>query len=79
MTTDDTRPRQHAWISNAAFARIYGIAKVCMDCGLGLEKGERLTAAERVCPGKREPRHLNYPTPEDDAEVSRHPMEDNPR
>jgi hypothetical protein len=44
---------KHVWISNAAFARLTGIAKVCMTCGLGLAKGERLIREERVCPGKR--------------------------
>ena len=53
MTATDTKPRQHVWVSNAAFARATGIAKVCMDCGLGLVTGERLIAAERVCPGTR--------------------------
>ena len=45
------KPRQHVWIKNAAFARMTGIVKVCMDCGLGLERGERLV--EKVCPGRR--------------------------
>jgi hypothetical protein len=53
MSIDVEARRKHAWISNAAFARMTGIVKVCVDCGLGLEKGERLTAEERYCIGKR--------------------------
>ena len=48
-----TKGRRHAWISNRAFEKMTGIAKVCMDCGLGLERGERLIASERHCPGRR--------------------------
>ena len=43
--------RKHAWIRNAAFTNLTGFTKVCMECGLGLERGEKLV--ERVCPGKR--------------------------
>ena len=49
----DEKERPHVWISNAAFARATGIVRVCMDCGLGLEKGERLTKEERYCRGRR--------------------------
>jgi len=44
---------KHIWISNAAFTRVTGLARVCLTCGLGLAKGERLISAERDCPGKR--------------------------
>ena len=44
---------KHTWITNAAFTRMTGLARVCMACGLGLEKGERLIPSERQCPGKR--------------------------
>lgn len=43
--------RRHVWISNRAFERLTGLARVCLDCGLALERGERLV--ERVCPGRR--------------------------
>jgi len=51
MTTE-TR-RRHAWVRNAAFTRLTGLVKVCMECGLGMERGERLGAAERYCRGRR--------------------------
>jgi hypothetical protein len=54
MTPTPATVKRHAWISNAAFTRLYRIAKICMVCGLGLAKGERLLPAERNCPGKRE-------------------------
>lgn len=38
---------KHAWISNAAFARITGVKKVCMTCGAPSNN------APRECPGKR--------------------------
>jgi len=44
-------PRKHTWISNRAYERLTGLARVCMDCGLALERGERLV--EKVCPGPR--------------------------
>jgi hypothetical protein len=45
-------PDTHVWISNTAFARLTGFVKVCLNCKLALEKGERLV--ERTCPGKPE-------------------------
>lgn len=48
MTTErGTGIVRHIWIRNAAFARITGIAKVCLTCGgvWGL--------APKECPGKR--------------------------
>lgn len=45
MTTET--PRKHFWISNAAFARMTGIKKICMDCG------QPSNNADKVCPGKR--------------------------
>ncbi len=50
MSAPETR--KHAWVSNRAFERQTGLARVCMDCGLALERGERLV--EKVCPGKRQ-------------------------
>jgi hypothetical protein len=44
-------PKRHAWVSNRAFERMTGLARVCMVCGLALERGERLV--EKVCPGRR--------------------------
>ncbi len=44
-------PDTHVWVTNPAFTRMTGLRKVCMVCGLALDKGERLT--ERTCPGKR--------------------------
>lgn len=38
---------KHTWISNAAFARLTGINKVCMTCG------QPSNAADKECPGKR--------------------------
>lgn len=38
---------KHVWISNAAFARMTGIKKVCMTCGQGSGN------ADKVCSGKR--------------------------
>ena len=37
---------KHVWISNAAFARITGIKKVCMLCG------QANTNADKTCPGQ---------------------------
>jgi hypothetical protein len=45
--------RTHTWVTNAFFVRVTGLVKVCLDCGLGLAKGERLIAAEKVCPGSK--------------------------
>jgi hypothetical protein len=42
-----TEPRQHFWIKNAAFSRITGVKKVCMDCG------QTDRNADKVCPGHR--------------------------
>jgi hypothetical protein len=39
---------KHVWISNAAFARITGVKKVCMVCG------QPNTTADKVCPGTKE-------------------------
>ena len=40
---------KHQWISNAAFARLTGIKKVCMVCR------QPNTTAAKTCPGKPQP------------------------
>lgn len=42
-----TTALKHIWVSNAAFARVTGVKKVCMVCG------QPSNAAARECPGKR--------------------------
>lgn len=45
-------PRKHVWISNAAFARVTGVKKVCMTCG------QPNNTADKECPGQRTDRWL---------------------
>jgi hypothetical protein len=58
------KKRKHVWISNPAFASMTGIVKVCMDCGLALDKGERLDPDERWCRGRMSAFHPFIPIKE---------------
>lgn len=49
-TPTEPQTRKHFWISNAAFARMTDVKKVCIDCG------QPSTNADKVCPGKRSSR-----------------------
>ena len=47
LTPGDAQRRKHFWISNAAFTRMTGAQKVCMDCG------QTSINPDPLCPGRR--------------------------